>query len=253
MCQTLNRATFQVRKNNTENPAKGIRSTPENLEVLYEDNHIIAVNKRPGDIVQGDKTGDLPLSEIVKAYIAKKYNKPGAVFLGIVHRLDRPTSGIVIFARTSKALARLNTAFSKKKPHKTYWAVVESTPLADSGHLIHWLKKNPQQNKSYAFDKEVPGSKKAELTYRMIGQLDHYKLLEIQLITGRHHQIRAQLGALGAIIKGDVKYGGRRGNRNGSIHLHARELSLEHPVGKTSVNLIADPPEDPVWKQCLRF
>ena len=196
--------TFQVRKNNTENSIKGIRSTPENLEVLYEDNHLIAVNKRPGDIVQGDKTGDFPLSEVVKGYIKKKYEKPGAVFLGVVHRLDRPTSGIVLFARTSKALARLNTAFSKKIPHKTYWAVVESAPLAASGRLVHWLKKNPQQNKSYAYEKEIPGSKKAELTYKMIGQLDHYKLLEIQLITGRHHQIRAQLGEVGAIIKGDV-------------------------------------------------
>ncbi len=253
MWRTLNRVTFQVRKNNTENPKKGIRSTSENLEVLYEDNHLIAINKRPGDIVQGDKTGDIPLSEIVKTYIARKYDKPGAVYLGVVHRLDRPTSGIVLFARTSKALARLNAAFSKKKPHKTYWAVVESAPKADSGRLVHWLKKNPQQNKSYAYEKEIPGSKKAELTYRTIGQLDHYSLLEIQLITGRHHQIRAQLGALGAIIKGDVKYGGKRGNRNGSIHLHARELSLEHPVGNSVVNLIADPPDDPVWNQCLRF
>jgi len=242
-----------VRKNSTNNPSKGIRSTPENLEVLYEDNHIIAVNKRPGDIVQGDKTGDIPLSEIVKSYIKKKYDKPGAVFLGIVHRLDRPTSGIVLFARTSKSLSRLNSAFSKKTPHKTYWAVVEAAPKAASGHLVHWLKKNPQQNKSYAYEKEIPGSKKAELIYKTIGDLDHYSLLEIQLITGRHHQIRAQLGALGSIIKGDVKYGGRRGNRDGSIHLHARELSLEHPVGGAVIKLIAEPPDDPVWKQCLSF
>lgn len=242
-----------MRKNSTNNPSKGIRSSPENLEILYEDNHIIAVNKKPGDIVQGDKTGDIPLSEIVKSYIKNKYDKPGAVFLGIVHRLDRPTSGIVLFARTSKALSRLNAAFSKKTPHKTYWAVVETAPRDASGHLVHWLKKNQQQNKSYAYDKEIPGGKKAELIYKTIGDLDHYSLLEVQLITGRHHQIRAQLGALGAIIKGDVKYGGKRGNRDGSIHLHARELSLEHPVGSTVIKLVADPPDDPVWKQCLSF
>ena len=240
-----------VRKNNTESFSKGPRSTPESLEVLYEDNHIIAVNKKPGDIVQGDKTRDRPLSDIVKAYIKKKYNKPGAVFLGVVHRLDRPTSGIVLFARTSKALARLNSAFSKKEPQKTYWALVEGKPEVSTGRLVHWLKKNEKQNKSYAHPWEVPGSKQAELIFRLKKELNRYSLLEIQLVTGRHHQIRAQLGAIGLVIKGDLKYGARRSNKDGSIHLHARSLELQHPVKDTSLHLIAEPPADSLWAACL--
>ena len=241
----------QVRKNNTEPYQKGVRSTPENLDILYEDNHLIAVNKRPGDIVQGDKTGDVPLNEIVKQYIKKKYQKPGAVFLGTVHRLDRPTSGIVLFARTSKALSRLNKAFANKEPKKTYWAVVSGIVTQPSDQLVHWLKKNESQNKSYAHGKEVPGSKKAELKYQLIRTLDRYSLLEIELLTGRHHQIRAQLAAIGLIIKGDLKYGAARSNRDGSIHLHARKLELQHPVKDLRIDLQANPPDDPLWQACL--
>lgn len=240
-----------MRKNNTEHFGGNLHSTPDNLDILYEDNHLIAVNKRPGDIVQGDKTGDTPLNEIVKAYIKKKYEKPGAVFLGTVHRLDRPTSGIVVFARTSKALARLNKAFANKSPKKTYWAVVRNQSLEHTGHLIHWLKKNEAQNKSYAYDREIRGSKKAELIYRVLKKLDRYMLLEIELITGRHHQIRAQLAAIGLTIKGDMKYGAARSNGDGSIHLHARQLELQHPVKKTSISLRAAPPEDKLWAACL--
>ena len=241
----------QVRKNNTDPFPQGERSTPDNLDILYEDNHLIAVNKRPGDIVQGDKTGDTPLSEIVKAYIKVKYNKPGAVYLGTVHRLDRPTSGVVLFARTSKALTRLNKAFAKKEPQKTYWAIVSGEPSHPSGKLIHWLKKNETQNKSYAHEHEIRGSKKAELSYRIARKLDRYILLEIELLTGRHHQIRSQLAAVGLTIKGDLKYGAARSNRDGSIHLHARKLVLRHPVKDMEVILLADPPEDALWQACL--
>ena len=240
-----------VRKNNTEPYAKGPRSSPDSLEVLYEDNHVIAVNKKPGDIVQGDKTGDTPLSDIVKTYIKVKYDKPGAVFLGVVHRLDRPTSGVVLFARTSKALARLNAAFSKKEPQKTYWALVKGKPENSNGRLVHWLKKNESQNKSYAHSSEIPGSKRAELVYLLKKKLNRYSLLEIELITGRHHQIRAQLGAIGLVIKGDMKYGAKRSNKDGSIHLHARSLDIQHPVRQETLRLIADPPPDPLWAACL--
>ena len=240
-----------MRKNNTDPFPNNARSSPENLDIIFEDNHLIAVNKRPGDIVQGDKTGDTPLNEIVKAYIKKKYNKPGAVFLGTVHRLDRPTSGIVLFARTSKALSRLNRAFAQKEPKKTYWAVVSGRPKEPSVRLTHWLKKNEAQNKSYAYEKEVPGSKKAELKYRIVKQFDRYILLEVDLITGRHHQIRAQLAAIGLIIKGDLKYGAARSNRDGGIHLHARKLELQHPVKDLKVSLLAPPPTDTLWEACL--
>lgn len=219
--------------------------------MLYEDNHLIAVNKRPGDIVQGDKTGDKPLSEVVKEYIATKYNKPGAVFLGVVHRLDRPTSGVVLFARTSKALSRLNKLFSERHAKKTYWAVVKQPPSEESGRLEHYLKRNPKQNKSYANIKEVPDSKKAVLNYKVIKKLDRYFLLEIDLETGRHHQIRSQLSAIGSPIKGDLKYGFDRSNKDGSIHLHARSLELIHPVKKEVVSIEAVPPEDPIWDACL--
>ncbi len=227
-----------------------IISTPENLDVLYEDNHIIIVNKRSGDIVQGDKTGDVPLSEVVKAYIAKKYNKPGAVYLGVVHRLDRPTSGIVVFSRTSKALPRLNKLFATKEAQKTYWAVVKNTPPLPTDTLTHWLKRNPKQNKSYAYPKEVSDSKKAMLTYTLLKKLTHYHLLEIALHTGRHHQIRSQLAAIKCYIKGDLKYGAQRSNPNGSIHLHARKLSFIHPVKKEPLTVIAPPPPDPIWDAC---
>ena len=240
-----------VRKNNTDPFLKGIRSTSKNLDILYEDNHLIAINKRPGDIVQGDKTGDEPLNEIVKAYIKEKYQKPGAVFLGTVHRLDRPTSGVVLFARTSKALSRLNKAFAQKEPKKTYWAVVSGKIPQTSGHLLHWLKKNENQNKSYAYDREIRGSKKAELSYRIVKELDRYSLVEVELLTGRHHQIRAQLAAIGLTIKGDLKYGAPRSNRDGGIHLHARKLQIKHPVKEMELELLADPPEDNLWQACL--
>lgn len=229
-----------------------MHSTADNLQVLYEDNHIIAVNKRPGDIVQGDKTGDIPLSEVVKEYIAEKYNKPGAVFLGVVHRLDRPTSGVVVFARTSKALSRLNKMFSERRTEKIYWAVVKETPAESSGRLIHFLKRNPKQNKSYAHIKEVPDSKRAILNYEVIKKLERYFLLRIDLETGRHHQIRSQLAAIGCPIKGDLKYGAKRSNPDGSIHLHARTLNFEHPVGKGKIEINAAPPAaDSIWNACL--
>ncbi|WP_394367154.1 RluA family pseudouridine synthase [Constantimarinum furrinae] len=228
-----------------------IHSTPKNLQVLFEDNHLLIVNKRPGDIVQGDKTGDTPLSEVVKQYIAEKYNKPGAVFLGVVHRLDRPTSGIVVFARTSKALSRLNKMFSERETEKTYWAIVKNDPPKPSDRLVHYLKRNPKQNKSYAHSNEVPESKKAILSYSVAKKLDRYTLLEIDLETGRHHQIRSQLSAIGCPIKGDLKYDFDRSNKDGSIHLHARKLSLMHPVKKEPLTVIAPPPKDVLWDLCV--
>lgn len=230
-----------------ENP----HSNKENLQVLYEDNHIIVVNKRPGDIVQGDKTGDRPLSEVVKAYLKEKYDKPGNVYLGVVHRLDRPTSGIVLFSKTSKALPRLNRLFQEKKARKKYWAVVKNAPPQDSAKLVHYMKRNPKQNKSYAHINEVPDSKKAVLEYKLIKTLDNYFLLEVDLHTGRHHQIRSQLSAIGSPIKGDLKYGFDRSNKDASIHLHARELTFTHPVKKQEVNIVAPPPKDPIWNACL--
>lgn len=226
-------------------------SNKNNLQVLYEDNHLLIVNKRPGDIVQGDKTGDTPLSEVVKAYIAEKYNKPGNVYLGVVHRLDRPTSGIVVFARTSKALPRLNKLFANKEAKKTYWAVVKQQPPKQRDQLVHWLKRNPKQNKSYAHIKEVTDSKKAILEYQILKKLDNYYLLEVDLHTGRHHQIRSQLSFVGSIIKGDLKYGADRSNKDGSIHLHARKLVFTHPVKKEELTIIAPPPKDPIWNDCL--
>jgi len=227
-----------------------IISNKNNLQVLHEDNHIIIVNKRPGDIVQGDKTGDKPLSDVVKEYIALKYNKPGAVYLGVVHRLDRPTSGIVVFARTSKALPRLNKLFANKEAKKTYWAVVKNKPPLENETLTHWLKRNPKQNKSYAYKIEIPESKKAILDYKVIKKLDNYYVLEIDLHTGRHHQIRAQLSSIGSVIKGDLKYGADRSNKDGSIHLHARKLTFVHPVKKEVITIIAPPPSDAIWDIC---
>ena len=228
-----------------------ITSNKSNLQVLFEDNHLIIVNKRSGDIVQGDKTGDQPLSEVVKEYIAEKYDKPGAVYLGVVHRLDRPTSGIVVFARTSKALPRLNKLFANKEAKKTYWAVVKNPPPKENDSLVHWLKRNPKQNKSFAHKKEVPDSKKAVLDYRIIKKLNNYYLLEIDLHTGRHHQIRSQLSHIGCVIKGDLKYGADRSNKDGSIHLHARKLTFLHPVKKEPLTIIAPPPLDSIWNDCI--
>jgi 23S rRNA pseudouridine1911/1915/1917 synthase len=209
------------------------------------------VNKRPGDIVQGDKTGDAPLSEVVKEYIAEKYNKPGAVFLGVVHRLDRPTSGIVVFARTSKALARLNKMFSERETEKIYWAIVKNTPPKMVDTMTHYLKRNPKQNKSYAHIKEVPNSKKGVLHYTVLKKLDNYYLLQVTLETGRHHQIRSQLSAIGCPIKGDLKYGFDRSNPDGSIHLHAKKLTLTHPVQKEEISIEAPAPDDAVWNACF--
>ncbi len=224
-----------------------ILSTKDNLQVLHEDNHLIVVNKRVGDIVQGDKTGDKPLSEVVKEYIKDRYNKPGEVFLGVVHRLDRPTTGIVVFARTTKALTRMNELFSQRETQKTYWAVVKNKPAKASDNLVHFLKRNEKNNTSKAHSKEVPESKKASLDYIIIKSLDHYHVLEINLHTGRHHQIRAQLSAIGSPIKGDLKYGFDRSNPDGGIHLHARKLVFVHPVTKETLVLVAPTPIDALW------
>jgi 23S rRNA pseudouridine1911/1915/1917 synthase len=222
-------------------------SNKSNLQILHEDNHIIVINKRVGDIVQGDKTGDKPLSEIVKEYIKDKYNKPGEVFLGVVHRLDRPTTGIVVFAKTSKALERLNKMFSERATQKTYWAVVKNKPPKNEDNLIHFLKRNEKNNTSKAHLKEVPESKKASLDYKIIKELNNYFALEINLHTGRHHQIRAQLQAIGCPIKGDLKYGFDRSNPDGGIHLHARKLHFMHPVSKEEITIIAPTPKDVIW------
>lgn len=228
-----------------------ILSNKNNLQVLHEDNHIIVVNKRAGDIVQGDKTGDKPLSEVVKDYLAQKYNKTGNVYLGVVHRLDRPTTGIIIFSKTSKALPRLNKLFADKEAKKTYWAVVKNKPQKVSDTLIHWLKKNPKNNKSTPYAKEIKDSKKAILHYKTLKSLDNYHLLEVNLETGRHHQIRTQLASIGSPIKGDLKYGFNRSNTDASIHLHARHISFIHPVKKEPISITAPLPKDAIWDACL--
>lgn len=224
-----------------------VRSTPQNLQVLFEDNHILILNKRVGDLVQGDQTNDTPLSDIAKQYLKEKYNKPGAVFLGVVHRLDRPTSGLVIFAKTSKALSRLNESFKNRETQKTYWAVVKQTPEADHATLTHYLVRNPKNNTSKAHKKEVPNSKKGILHYATLKRLNTYTVLEVDLFTGRHHQIRAQLSAIGCPIKGDLKYGFDRSNPDGGIHLHARKLIFTHPVTKETLSIEAPTPPDVIW------
>ena len=230
------------------------------MEVVYEDNHIIIVNKQSGEIVQGDKTGDRPLSDIVKDYIKEKYHKPGEVFLGVVHRLDRPVSGLVVFARTSKALTRLNKMFAQKdEVKKTYWAIVENgmwkvecgKRKMESDEFTtaeNWIVRNEKQNKSYAYDHEVPHSKKAVLKYRVLTTGEHYSLVEVQLLTGRHHQIRCQLAAIGHPIKGDLKYGARRSNPDGSISLQAHRISLIHPVSKATIDIECPVPNDSLWQ-----
>ena len=223
------------------------------MEVVYEDNHIIIVNKQSGEIVQGDKTGDRPLSDIVKDYIKEKYQKPGAVFLGVVHRLDRPVSGLVVFARTSKALTRLNKMFAEGEVHKTYWALVKNAPQKTEDTLTHWLVRNEKQNKSYAYATEKPNAKKAILKYRLIGKSDNYSLLEVQLMTGRHHQIRCQLAAMGCPIKGDLKYGAPRSNPDGSIALQSHRVEFIHPVSKERITVEAPLPDDPLWQAFAIF
>ena len=218
------------------------------MTVVYEDNHIIVVNKTASEIVQADKTGDTPLSETVKQYLKEKYQKPGNVFLGVTHRLDRPVSGLVIFAKTSKALTRLNEMFRAGEVKKTYWAVVKNAPKESEGELVHFLVRNEKQNKSYAYDKEVPNSKKAVLDYRLIGRSENYYLLEVDLKTGRHHQIRCQLAKMGCPIKGDLKYGSPRSNPDGSICLHSRRVRFVHPVSKELIELKAPLPEGNLWK-----
>ena len=216
---------------------------------LYEDNHIIIVSKRSGEIVQGDKTGDEPLSETVKQYIKEKYHKPGNVFLGVVHRLDRPVWGLVVFAKTSKALTRLNKMFKEGQVHKTYWAITKNAPPAEEGVLTDWLVRNERQNKSYAHPQEVPNAKKAVLKYRVIAHSDRYHLIEVNLLTGRHHQIRCQLANMGCVIKGDLKYGAPRSNPDGSISLLARRITFVHPVSKENIVVEAPlPPNDKLWE-----
>jgi 23S rRNA pseudouridine1911/1915/1917 synthase len=222
------------------------------LQILYEDNHLIAVNKRPADIVQGDKTGDQPLSEKLKEYLKAKYAKPGSVFVGVPHRLDRPTSGVVLFARTSKALERLALLFREGGVAKKYWAMVQARPPHDEDTLVHYLTRNTGQNKSYLADQPKPGAREARLRYRLLLSLDHYHLLEVEMQTGRHHQIRAQLARIGCPIKGDLKYGARRSNPGGGIHLHAREVSFVHPIRQEPLRIVADPPPDPLWDEALR-
>ncbi len=217
------------------------------MTVLYEDNHIIIVNKTASEIVQGDKTGDTPLSEIVKQYLKEKYQKPGNVFIGVTHRLDRPVSGLVVFAKTSKALGRLNEMFRVGEVKKTYWAIVKNMPLEPEGELVHYLVRNEKQNKSYAYDSEKPGSKKAILHYRLIGRSDNYCLLEVDLKTGRHHQIRCQLAKMGCPIRGDLKYGFPRSNPDGSICLHARRVRFVHPVSKELIEVVAPVPDSNLW------
>lgn len=217
------------------------------MKVLYEDNHIIIVNKAPSEIVQGDKTGDKPLSEIIKEYLKEKYNKPGNVFCGVTHRLDRPTSGVVVFARTSKALSRLNDMFRNGEVDKTYWAVVKNRPEKDEDKLTHYLIKNEKNNKSTAYDIEKPHTKKAVLHYKLISASQKYFLLEIDLETGRHHQIRCQLAKIGSPIKGDLKYGAERSNPDGSISLHARTISFIHPVSGEKIEVTAPLPEENLW------
>jgi len=220
------------------------------IEILYEDNHLIVINKKSGDIVQGDKTGDKPLPDYVKDYLRDTYNKPGNIFCGVIHRLDRPVSGIVVFAKTSKALSRMNQLFRDKEIQKTYWALVENKPTKSSDRLENYLLKNQQKNKSRAYLKPENGALKAVLDYQVLKNLNRYTLLEVKPITGRHHQIRVQLSQMGSVIKGDLKYGAKRSNKDASICLHAREISFIHPVKKEAVKITAPVPNEPLWKAC---
>ncbi len=226
-----------------------VSNTDINLpQILYEDNHILAVNKKASQLVQGDKTGDTSLDDTIKKFLKEKYNKPGRVFLGVVHRIDRPVSGVTLFAKTSKSLARLNNLFKEGKIKKTYWAITKNSPPGESGFATHYLKRNTKQNKSYAYNKPVAGSKEAKLSYRLIYRFENYFLLEIDLITGRHHQIRCQLAKMNSPVKGDLKYGFPRSNPGGGISLHSRQMVFEHPVKKNTVIITAPPPDENLWK-----
>lgn len=230
-----------------------VMSTPDNLQVLYEDNHLIAVNKRSSDIVQADHTGDDSLCQVVGQYVKHKYNKPGAAFIGTVHRLDRPVSGVILYAKTSKALSRLTNSFRIREVQKTYWAVVRPAPIPAAGRVINYLAKNERLNKSFAHSEPGKGRKESELTYEVLGGSDHYSFVEVRPKTGRHHQIRSTLSSLGAPIKGDIKYGAKRTNDNASIHLHARRIDFIHPVRKEPMRIFAPPPEDVLWNAWLRL
>jgi 23S rRNA pseudouridine1911/1915/1917 synthase len=224
------------------------------MEVIYEDNHLIAINKTCGEIVQGDKTGDTPLSELLKEWLKEKYQKPGNVFVGVAHRLDRPVSGVVLFGKTTKALSRLNDMFRLGKVKKTYWAIVKKPPPKEEDELIHWLIRNERQNKSYAYDEERPDAKQAILHYKLVACSDNYYLLEIDLKTGRHHQIRSQLSKIGCPIKGDLKYGADRSNPDGGISLHAWNAVFTHPVSKETISIVAPVPHDNLWQtfNCMK-
>jgi len=225
-----------------------LKPVPVSQRILYEDNHLIVVNKLPSEIVQGDKTGDQPLSEAVKEYIRKKYNKPGNVFTGVIHRLDRPVSGVVVFAKTGKALSRMNELVKNREIKKTYWAIVKSKPKEKEATLTHFLVRNEKKNKSFVSGKKQENSKEAKLSYRLVASSKDYYLLEVDLHTGRHHQIRAQLAAIGCPIKGDLKYGYARSNKDASISLHARSVTFVHPVKKEPLTIVAEPPEDVLWR-----
>lgn len=225
-----------------------LKRTAVSKRILYEDNHLIVINKLPSEIVQGDKTGDLPLSEEVKQYLKKKYNKPGNVFTGVIHRLDRPVGGVVVFAKTGKALSRMNELVKNREIKKTYWAIVKNKPRETEAVLSHFLLRNEKKNKSFVSNKKQENSKEAILTYRLMASSKDYHLLEVDLKTGRHHQIRAQLAAIGCPIKGDLKYGYSRSNKDASISLHARSVSFEHPVKKEPLTVIANPPDDVLWR-----
>ncbi len=225
-----------------------------NIDVIYEDNHLIVINKKSGDIVQGDKTGDKPLNELVKEYIKLKYNKPGEVYLGTPHRLDRPTSGIIMFTKTSKALTRINKMFHDKEVQKTYWAITKTEPKQKEDRLIHFLKKNEKKNRSVAYSNDSNGSKRSELTYKVIHNFNNYHLIEVLPLTGRHHQIRVQLSTIGCPIKGDLKYGAARSNPDASISLHARKIEFVHPVSKENMTITANPiSKDPLWKDAAEL
>jgi 23S rRNA pseudouridine1911/1915/1917 synthase len=243
-----------AKKNWIKAPVEPIVATRlENLRILFEDNHIIVINKRSSDIIQGDKTGDVVLCDIVKEYVKKKYNKPGEVFLGTVHRIDRPVSGIVVYAKTSKALSRLTVAFKEREVQKIYWAVVKGNFQSDKGTVVNYLWKDERQNKTFAFKQAGPGRKESELSYEVKGKSEHYTFVEVYPKTGRHHQIRATMSFLGCPIKGDVKYGSKRTNENASIHLHARGIRFLHPVKKTPIEITAPLPEDVLWDEFLKI